>query len=819
MMKIMVKDELILKLKNLNNISQIIKKYEKIDKDILKKINQNKNENIVYYSLEKMEKDYKENKSFIKLDKNLIKENSGIYNLGSRIIVWRKTLENGNNNIMGIVVEKNSIYINTILKLKYIFILEILLIFAFILMFFILKNKAEKLEKEMEENKKLLNLIKDYQECKNSLEGSLIELEKRVSKKSDEIMFQKNYLAMIIDNIPVGIIIKDVKNNFKIITWNKKIEEIKGIKSEDAIGKNDYELYEKNGEIERKKEERVIRSKSVMEEIMEYKLKSGEKKWVRNIVIPIYNEKEESEFIFTIVEDITLMEKNKKEKIKMENKFQFINKNISDTTWSIKLNGEIEYISGEIEKLTGYTSEEIKDKGLNLIFTKESYAQMKKNLIEIQKEKIGNFEYKLSCKDGKEKWILLKFMAERNDEDKVVSIYGVARDINDRKLYELELIKAKENAEKANKSKSEFLANMSHEIRTPMNGIIGFSDILLEEEKDEEKKEIIGFIKDSGRNLLEIINNILDISKIEAGKMRVDEVEFDIWDTTKRVAALLENMIKNKGVELFVEIDDKIPKNICGDFIKFEQIITNLLSNAAKFTEKGYILIKMELREKVENKLFIELRVKDTGIGIKKEQKQIIFENFKQGDDYLTKRYKGTGLGLTIVKNLTNLLGWGLEVESEYDKGSCFIIEMYFKSKIDGFEEDNIKEEKLKISSIKKKILIVEDNEANKIFIKKLMESKKYIVDIVENGEKAVEKVVAKDFDLILMDIQLPTINGIEAAKMIKKMKKIPIIAVTAYAMEEDKRRILESGIDDYITKPINKGELYVMIEKYLDRE
>lgn len=551
--------------------------------------------------------------------------------------------------------------------------------------------------------------------------------------------------------------------------------------------------------------------------------KKGIKKTVKKIKIPVFDEKGVPKYIFLIVEDMTDIESNKNEQKNMERKYSFITDNVSDVVYALDLNLNIKYISRSVEKLMGYKREEVVGKNLLEFCTEETRKKIETNLEQFVKsnmifpkenESITKNEYQIVCADGKEKWLQVSNRAEYDEGGILNGIYGIARDINDRKIYELELLKAKESAESASRAKSEFLANMSHEIRTPMNGIIGFSDILLSMEEDSEKKEIVELIKISGRSLLEIINNILDLSKIEAGHMQLTENTFDINSEVARVVSLIKGMIDGKKIEIKLLLDNSIPKLLLGDSIKFEQIVTNLLSNAVKFTEEGYILAATNLKEEKENSVRIELIIEDSGIGIKEELQEKIFESFSQGENYLTKKYKGTGLGLAIVKNIVNMMGGVINLKSEVGKGSRFMITLEFKKaeKIIEKEENKFPEKKLN-QNIKKRVLIVEDNRNNALLLKKIVEAENYIADIAENGEEAVEKAIAGDYKVVLMD---PIMDGIEAASIIKKMTKFPIIAVTAFAMTEDRERIISTGgFDDYIAKPINKNKLYKLLEKY----
>lgn len=411
--------------------------------------------------------------------------------------------------------------------------------------------------------------------------------------------------------------------------------------------------------------------------------------------------------------------------------------------------------------------------------------------------------------DGEKGFVQTNKWPVFDNEKNVVGIFGISRDITEAKKIEEQLIMSKELAEKASKAKSEFLSNMSHEIRTPMNGINGFLELLLYMENDPEKREYLNIIKESSDNLLEIIDNILSISKIEAGKFKIQEKETCLYDKLVSLARLYKRQADLKGLAFNVQIDCSLKKSLVIDEHITLRILNNLLSNAMKYTEKGYI--KFSVSKKFGKK--IEITVKDTGIGIKNDMLCHLFEPFEQGEHYLTKKYKGTGLGLSIVKKTLDLLNGDIYVNSELGKGTEFMVQIPFRETL--INDIKAKEEISKFSIEKKiKIISAEDLEINQILLEKFLKTEDLLLKKVYNGQELLDELETDDYDLILMDIQMPVLNGIEATKIIRKNQKykdIPIIAVTAYAFEEDFIKMKNAGIDDSVTKPIQK---HLLIDK-----
>ncbi len=377
-----------------------------------------------------------------------------------------------------------------------------------------------------------------------------------------------------------------------------------------------------------------------------------------------------------------------------------------------------------------------------------------------------------------------------------------------------EFLLAKEKAEEASRAKSLFLANMSHELRTPLNGIMGFSDILAVSGLDDRQSEFNKIIKMSSINLLELINNMFDISEFENKKIAIRNEPFDLRELLAEALETIERQAENKKIELCREISPEIDYKPIGDRRRVEQIIINLLSNAVKFTSRGKVGIKISQSFKCENFCQIEIEVSDEGIGISPERLDEIFEIFHQLDESSTKRHGGAGIGLAIVKKLVELMNGDIFVESRIGEGSRFIAKLPFEiiptEKLPSVNtEDNSRRHPDSVG-----ILLAEDNDTNSLMISTIAKHLNWQITSAKNGIEAVALYKNNRFDIILMDIQMPEMDGIEAAREIRKFesefraRRTPIIAFTAYATEEDRSALLKAGLDDYIIKPVLSPEI-----------
>lgn len=406
--------------------------------------------------------------------------------------------------------------------------------------------------------------------------------------------------------------------------------------------------------------------------------------------------------------------------------------------------------------------------------------------------------------------------------NKPVRMLGTTQDITEEKSIEINLREAKRASEEALRFKEQFLANMSHEIRTPMNAIVGFTDLILKTQLEADQKQFVDAIKTSGENLLVIINDILDFSRLQAGGFNFEKIDFKLSQIMGTLTDLLLPKSVEKGINLSVSIDENITDDLIGDPTRLNQILLNLVGNAIKFTEHGEVLTRITILNESEENIELQFSVSDTGIGIPENKIKSIFEVFMQASNETTRKYGGSGLGLSIVKQLVEQQGGKITVKSRENEGSTFSFNLLFGKNLSPKEEYNKEVTETLLPTMSGlRVLLVEDNRLNQILAKTALTSWDWEVDIAENGVVALKKLQEKDFDIILMDIQLPEMDGYEATRNIRSFfpsnkRLTPIIAVTAHAMPSEEKKCFIAGMNGYISKPFTPKKLYSKIVSIL---
>lgn len=513
-----------------------------------------------------------------------------------------------------------------------------------------------------------------------------------------------------------------------------------------------------------------------------------------------------------------------------------------DPLFTISPDGKITDINDASLNITDTTRESLIGTDFFSHFTEPEKAR------EIYKQVFADgfvADFPLTIRDGKLTDVLFNGSVYKDECGKVIGVVVVARDVTDHNRIEAELIEAKvhaelatKNAEKAKikaeratkiaeeatdkaekakliaenavKSKQQFLSNMSHEIRTPMNAIIGFTKVLLKTNLTAKQKEYLTAIKMSGDALTVLINDILDLAKVDAGKMQFEQIPFKMATSIAAMVHLFETKIQEKNLQLVKKYDSKIPNVLVGDPVRLHQIVLNLISNAVKFTSEGKITVRVRLLKEEEGKVNIEFTVTDTGIGIAKDKVKHVFENFQQATSETSRLYGGTGLGLAIAKQLVESQGGSIFVTSKPGEGSTFGFNLSFSKTEAHVElETEMKEADIEVKNIR--VLVVEDIALNQLLMKTLLDDFGFQYDIAVNGKVAVEKLQQKSYDLILMDLQMPEMNGFQATEYIRNQlnSKVPIIALTADVTTADLEKCKTVCMNDYISKPIDERLLF----------
>jgi len=628
-------------------------------------------------------------------------------------------------------------------------------------------------------------------------------------RSEKELEEQKDYLKNFYNTRASGILIVDKNRN--ILDVNPTFCKIWQYSKEEIVGKNaeylhvNHEAFVKFGEIAFSK----IQQKKPIDINYQLKKKDGTIFWAEFSGEQMIN----SDNVSWIIRDITALKEATFGLEKQKNTFEYLFNNTIETI-GIFQDGKCIDINEAGVKLFGFTkkADALGLSALTFIAPNSRELAMKY----IRDGALEAYQANVIKCDGTIFPALIQGQSKVTDgiETRITSLF----DISELKNKEIELELAKNKAEESTRLKSEFLANMSHEIRTPMNGILGMTYLALQTKLNKNQKHYLEIIKNSSDNLLNIINDILDFSKIEAGKLEINKIDFDVRALLASMKNMMISKAQEKGLEFTLKCNCESGAILVGDRFRISQVLINLINNAIKFTQSGRVVVTVN---KLEHSI-VRFSVKDTGIGISKENQQKLFQSFSQADGSTTRKYGGTGLGLSISKQLVELMGGKIWVESKVDIGSNFIFEISLtkgdKSKIEATHDT-----KLDINMPQgSHILLVEDNPINQEIITGLLKNSGIKIDIANNGQEAVAMIQSNSdkYELVFMDIQMPIMDGYEATKIIRKLNTtIPIVALTANAMREDVQRTREVGMQDHLNKPVEIDKLYAILLKYMSKK
>ncbi|NOT74436.1 MAG: PAS domain S-box protein [Cyclobacteriaceae bacterium] len=595
---------------------------------------------------------------------------------------------------------------------------------------------------------------------------------------------------------------------------------ILGYEPEELIGKSPFDIILPE-DAERMKQSTHVETLKGKSANMEYRVrrKDGTIIWMETNSNPYFNDKGEMIGFQTSAREIT---RRKEIELKLEEReriYRLLSENTHDLIAIHDAEGRYTFVSSSFKSVLGYELQELIGLSAYEIIHPGDHERLREQAHQpaLQGTSLSGVEYRIRKKDQTYIWVETYTQPIVDENNIVTSIQTSSRDVSQRKSYELALKQAITKAEEASNAKSQFLSMMSHEIRTPMNAVIGLTNFMIEDNPPDHHLENLKLLRYSGENLLSIINDILDFNKIEAGKIDLEEIPFDLVELLENLIKMMQSKASAKQLSLLLQMNYDLPKYVKGDPVRINQVLVNLLGNAIKFTHEGSVELQISLEGKSGDLNKILFAVSDTGIGIESDKQEIIFENFSQANKAITRKFGGTGLGLAISKKLVNLMGGELKVESQSGKGSVFYFSLELKSSAEIPRSRVTPHVPVATKTDVIKVLVVEDNPVNQVVVNNYLSKWGLTAEFANNGKEALQKLSARTYQLVLMDLQMPEMDGYEATRRIRAnddsyFKEIPIIALTASAMTDHLEDIKKAGFDEVVTKPFKPAELHEKI-------
>lgn len=635
-------------------------------------------------------------------------------------------------------------------------------------------------------------------------------LEKTVERRT-------NTLASLIKNLHTAILLED--ENRRVLLANEKLCEYfdLNLKPADLTGEDftDTDIFVNKflgvqGEVQARIDELYANKQLDTKDVLH--MKNG--RVVKRDFIPIYARDEYLGQLWKF-QDITRQYYHEEEIKRSEEKYRGIIENMELGLLEVDLNHNILKAYDWFCDLTGYTKEELIGKNAKKLFLSEDYNQLMDEQDKHRKEgKQSIYEVQMKRKDGKLIWVLISGAPFYDANGKVVGSIGIHYNITDRKQLETELREARVIAENAREAEKQFLANMSHEIRNPINAIAGLTNLLYDTKLNTEQQDLLNNIKYAADILLGLITDVLDISKIEAGEMELNEREVELSELLNAVIQTSQFKTTNSRLKFKWSIDDRLKEPLLADPTVVNQIFLNLIGNSIKFTDEGEIKVKAELVEETSEEVTVKCAVTDTGIGMSEDQLEFIFEKFKQANKQTKLKYGGTGLGLSIVKQLVKMYRGEISAISREGKGTSFVFTMIFRKPRNDWNKKELRKPKTS-SDVETlgQILVVEDNKINQQYLTGLLKRWELTYDVANNGQEALEFIDKKTYELVLMDIRMPVMDGYETTIRIRSLahndnQHIPIVALTASALVDEKKKALAAGMNYHLTKPFSPDQL-----------